>query len=440
TVNAAPTVTVNSQTICAGQSATLTATPSTGGGTYSWSAGGQTTSSITVSPASTTTYTVTYNLGGCSNTGSGTVTVNAAPAVTVNSQTICAGQSATLTATPSTGGGTYLWPPCGQTTSSITVSPASTTTYTVTYNLGGCSNTGSGTVTVNSVTPAVNISATTTSICSGNPITFTATPTNGGTTPTYQWQVNGVNAGTNSATFTSGSLANNDQVTVMMTSNASCAITSTATSNVVTITTSSVTPSVSINASSTSICTGNSITFTATPTNGGSTPTYQWQVNGANTGSTSDIFTSGSLANNDQVTVMMTSNASCATTSTATSNVVSITTSSVTPSVSINASSTSICTGGSITFTTTPTNGGTTPTYQWQVNGVNAGTNSPIFTSSSLANNDQVTVIMTSNASCTTTSTATSNVITIATSSVTPSVSINASSTSICAGSSITFT
>src|SRR5207249_2459676 len=94
--------------------------------------------------------------------------------------------------------------------------------------------------------------------------------------------------------------------------------------------------------------------------------------------------------------------------------------------VSINASSTSICVGSNITFSATPTNGGTTPTYQWQVNGVSAGTNSPTFTSGSLANNDQVTVIMTSNASCTTTSTATSNVITITTSSVTPSVTINA--------------
>src|SRR5439155_1197219 len=147
--------------------------------------------------------------------------------------------------------------------------------------------------------------------------------------------------------------------------------------------------SVTINASSTSICAGSSITFTATPTNGGTTPTYQWQVNGVNAGTNSPTFTSSSLANNDQVTVMMTSNASCATTSTATSNVVTITTSSVTPSVSINASSTSICVGSNITFSATPTNGGTTPTYQWQVNGVNAGTNSPIFTSSSLANNDQ---------------------------------------------------
>src|SRR5205823_237418 len=157
----------------------LTATPSAGGGTYLWAPGGQTTSSITVSPASTTTYTVTYNLGACSNTGSGTVTLNAAPTVAVNSQTICAGQSATLTATPSTGGGTYLWAPGGQTTSSITVSPASTTTYTVTYNLGGCSNTGSGTVTVNAA-PTVTVNSH--SPCGRSSALLTATPSAGGGT------------------------------------------------------------------------------------------------------------------------------------------------------------------------------------------------------------------------------------------------------------------
>src|SRR5205814_5975671 len=142
--------------------------------------------SITVSPASTTTYTVTYSLGGCSNTGSGTVTVNSAPTVTVNSQTICAGQSATLTATPSTGGGTYLWAPGGQTTSSITVSPASTTTYTVTYNLGGCSNTGSGTVDLNRV---VSVTVNSQTICAGQSATIMATPSTGG--GTYSWSTGG---------------------------------------------------------------------------------------------------------------------------------------------------------------------------------------------------------------------------------------------------------
>ena len=63
-------------------------------------------------------------------------------------------------------------------------------------------------------------------------------------------------------------------------------------------------------------------------------------------------------------------------------------------SVSISASDTLICTGTQLTFTATPVNGGTSPAYQWQVNGVNTGTNSNTFSSSSLNNNDQVKVLM----------------------------------------------
>ena len=55
----------------------------------------------------------------------------------------------------------------------------------------------------------------------GTAVTFTATPTNGGTTPTYQWMVNGVNAGTNSASYTYIPM-NEDEVTCVLTSNAYC--------------------------------------------------------------------------------------------------------------------------------------------------------------------------------------------------------------------------
>ena len=92
----------------------------------------------------------------------------------------------------------------------------------------------------------------------------------------------------------------------------------------------------------------------------------------------------------------MTSNAGCITTPTATSNSIAISVGSVSPSVSIAASATSICASTGVTFTATPTNGGTAPVYQWQINGVNAGSNSPTFTTSSLANGDKVTVIITS--------------------------------------------
>ncbi len=96
--------------------------------TFSWNPGGATTSSITVNPTATTTYTVTSGLNGCTTTASTTVTVSGS-AITVNSPTICSGQSTTLTATGCTG--TVSWSN-GVTAASITVSPASTTTYTAT--------------------------------------------------------------------------------------------------------------------------------------------------------------------------------------------------------------------------------------------------------------------------------------------------------------------
>ncbi|MBL7889341.1 MAG: PKD domain-containing protein, partial [Bacteroidia bacterium] len=299
-------------------------------------------------------------------------------------------------------------------------------------------------ITVNaSVTPSVSIVSTGTTICAGDAVTFTATPTNGGTTPSYQWQVNGANAGTNSTTFTSSTLANGDVVTVIMTSSDACASPATATSNSITITVqSSVVPSVSIVSSGSTICAGDAVTFTATPTNGGSTPSYQWQVNGSNAGTNSDTFTSSTLANGDVVTVIMTSSSGCASPATATSNSITITVqSSVVASVSIAASTTTICSGDPVTFTATPTNGGATPTYQWQVNGSNAGTNSATFTSSTLNNGDVVTVIMTSSSSCATGSPATSNSINITVqTSVVPSVSISPAAAVICTGDAATFT
>jgi hypothetical protein len=174
----------------------------------------------------------------------------------------------------------------------------------------------------------VSIAANNTTVCSGTAVNFTATPTNGGTTPTYQWKKNGVNiTGATSATYSLTAPANGDVITVVMTSNATCASTSTATSNAVTITvTTAVTPSVSIAANNTTVCSGTAVNFTATPTNGGTTPTYQWKKNGVNiTGATSATYSLTSPANGDVMTVVMTSNATCASTSTATSNAVNLT-------------------------------------------------------------------------------------------------------------------
>jgi hypothetical protein len=70
---------------------------------------------------------------------------------------------------------------------------------------------------------------------SGASVTFTATPTNGGTTPSYQWKVGTTNVGTNSATYTTTTLTNGQVVTCVMTSNATCAVPASGTSNAITM-------------------------------------------------------------------------------------------------------------------------------------------------------------------------------------------------------------
>jgi hypothetical protein len=80
-------------------------------------------------------------------------------------------------------------------------------------------------------TPSVSISASSTNICAGTNITFTATPTNEGDNPTYQWKKNGVNVGSNSATYSDNTLSNNDTIICVLTTSLTCYTQPTATSN-----------------------------------------------------------------------------------------------------------------------------------------------------------------------------------------------------------------
>ena len=242
---------------------------------------------------------------------------------------------------------------------------------------------------------------------------LTATPTNGGS-PAYQWKLNGNNVGTNSNTYQNAALVNGDIITCMMTSSLTCALPgNTATSNPITMTVNPiVVPAVSIVANpGNTICAGTGVTFTASPTNGGTTPAYQWKLNGANVGTNSSTYTNSSLVNSDIVSCVLTSNALCATPVTATSNNITMTVNPVlTPSVNIAANPGNIiCTGTNVTFTATPINGGATPAYQWKLNGSNVGSNSTTYSNAALANGDIVSVVMTSSYVCPSPATATSN-------------------------------
>jgi gliding motility-associated-like protein len=194
TIAPLPVLTVSNETICEGETTSLTTTVSIPGGTYSWNPSGQTTANLTnVSPATTTTYEVTYNLSGCIVSESGTVTVLPQP-TTLNlvDQTICSGNNATLTATPDVAGGNFLWTPGGQTTNQVTVSPPTGVhTYDVNYNVGGCEITESVVLTVNQ-TPTVSIDDN--AICNGENTQMVAVPDFPG--GTFAWTPGGETTGT----------------------------------------------------------------------------------------------------------------------------------------------------------------------------------------------------------------------------------------------------
>jgi hypothetical protein len=137
-----PTITVNNANVCAGTNATLTAS---GASTYSWSTSA-TTASIVPSPTVTTSYTVTgANANYCMASAVSTVSVNTLPTITVNSGTVCAGSSFTIS--PS-GASTYTY-----SSGNAVVTPTANATYTVTgtNTVTTCSNMAVASVTVNAL-------------------------------------------------------------------------------------------------------------------------------------------------------------------------------------------------------------------------------------------------------------------------------------------------
>ncbi len=335
-------------TFCAGGNTTLNA----GGGavSYMWNPGGP-GSSISVTPASTTTYTVTgTNAGGCTGTNTVTVTVNPKPGVgaSATSPSICNGSPTTLNAT---GAVSYSWTPGAMSGGSVSVSPASSVTYTVTGTDGnGCTNTATVPVTVGNaptVTPASANPAC--SVANGS---ATVNVTAGIANYTYSWST-GANTTTASTTNTlSGLGAGSYTVTVTDASGCSKAQSYTLTT----------TPAVSTTASSgNATCGLNNGTLNATPSGGNGVFTYSW-TSGASTQSV------GSVAPGTY-TVTVTDGNGCKATATTTINGQAGPTASIVSATQVN------CNGSNTGSATAGAVGGTGAyTYSWSPSGGAAAT------------------------------------------------------------------
>ncbi len=326
TVNALPAVNAGpDQAVCIGGSVTLSASGAT---SYSWNNG--ISDGVSFTPATTTVYTVNgTDANGCQNTDQVTVTVlNATPVNAGPDQTICAGQSATLSAT---GAVSYTWNNGLGAGNNFSVSPAGTTSYTVTgTDANGCTGSDQLVINVNAL-PLVNAGADQT-VCQNTSVTL-----NGSGASTYIWN-NGVTNGTaftptiGMTTYTvtgtdANGCQNTDQVDVTV----------------------NPLPTVSAGPDQ-SVCIGGAVTLS-----GSGAVSYNWD-NGVNDGasfvpaSTTTYTVNGTDANgcqnSDQVTVM------------------------VLPSAPINAGADqTICAGESVILTAS---GGVS--YSWN-NGLGAGNN-----------------------------------------------------------------
>jgi gliding motility-associated-like protein len=266
--------------------------------------------------------------------------------------------------------------------------------------------------------PAITVTANglsidTVTFCAGNTAmqTFQAAVGPCYSSPTYQWQENDNNgigwadipgaAGLGYGAFPTTAGVYSYRLTAAQSGNIGISSCKVASSPVSIVILKIPAPAVTISSSSTDICAGSPATLTAQPTDGGYAPSYLWQVNGASMPETGPVYTSTSFSNADRIRCVMTSDAACAVSPFAFSNIVNMV---VVPipvaSVQITASAITICSDSLVTFTATPFNGGGNPEYLWTVNNQPAGSDAPVYTSGNLKDGDVISTVMNGNLYC----------------------------------------
>lgn len=187
TLNPLPVLSVTGDnTVCAGSALSQTVS---GASTYTWNTGA-TTNTVLLSPSSNTVYSVSgSDAAGCTSSTSIAITANPLPILSIAGNTvICAGSAFSQTVS---GASTYTWN-TGANTSTLVLSPASNTVYSVSgTNPNGCVATLSESITVNAL-PNLAVTSSNQNLCLGETVTLTVSGVSSCT-----W-----NAGATGTTFT----------------------------------------------------------------------------------------------------------------------------------------------------------------------------------------------------------------------------------------------
>lgn len=328
--------------ICEGNTLFLSGNTSTSGVSFSWTGPNAFTSTLqnpnipSAATSATGNYILTGTFNGCSirDTVYGSVYPIPAKPLSIANTPVCVGQDLKLNVS-NPQSGTYSWTGVSGYSASV-VNPVRTgaTTamagkYYVMVTANGCtSDKDSVTVVVNPA-PVINMyPSPKDSICQGATVTFISSTANAGTSFQRFWYKNNTAiGGAAAANYSTTTTADNDEYYVTLVATGVCADPYTDTSNKITMRVFPWLPaSVSITANpSTTVPGGTMINFTATPVNGGNSPTYQWTRN-ANpvVGALSSIWGASTLSNKDEICVNMTSSYLCPNPKTAKSNCIKV--------------------------------------------------------------------------------------------------------------------
>ncbi|MGP6220976.1 PKD domain-containing protein, partial [Caldiplasma sukawensis] len=322
--------------------------------------------------------TVKDSLGNSAST-SFKETVYSDPSVTITSSQnpTDIGNSVTFTASPSGGSGvyTYQWYLNGD-----AISGATSSTYTTSFNsagtdsiyvlihdtVGNSAQSPTLTQTVNA-DPSVSISSSQNPTDVGNSVTFTASPSGGSGSYTYQWYLGGsaVSGATSSTYTTSFSSAGTESVYVIIKDSLGDSATSSTLTETV-----NADPSVTITSSQNPTDVGNSVTFTASGSAGTGSYSYQWYYGNNNTaisGATDSEYTTSFKASGSYefYVVLTDTNGNTAKSTTLTEKVDSD------PSVTVSESPSPTDAGVPVTFDSSASGGTGSYNYTWTINGKN---------------------------------------------------------------------
>ncbi len=291
----------------------------------------------------------------------------------------------------------------------------------------------------------LDITSSTQNICENETVSFTAN--HAGTefagNVAFQWMINGSPVAlATQENFSSNNLQNGDIINCQLSYDDICTLNNIVQSNEIEIEVNSITtPDVIIEADVLTICSGETVNFSAAGANWGNDPVFQWTVEGNPVGENQPTFSSSSLQAGQLVACQVTSSDVCISTPAVTSQHLSIQVAeTLTPTLELSADQLTVCSEQPVQIHATGTNWGNEPIFQWTLDGAIIENNSDVLTLTVPLDGQTIGLTLTSSLNCLDQAQVLVAPISVqVVETLSPTISVAADQENPCFGSSVTF-